>query len=162
MPGHFPSALERQTVAQPPFRFAALYAYVDVDAWSGILQEKEYRGAMRQQLVLPLLVVFLFVSVFGMYAMFAHAGHDVDCPFMPSALACATSFVGHLGHWQVALATVVEMVVLAALVLFRPWSALYLVPERARYRLDFRSTERRRPTLFQELFSRGIHNRKEP
>jgi choline-glycine betaine transporter len=117
---------------------------------------------MRQQLVLPLLVIFLFVSVFGMYAMFAHTGHDVDCPFMPSAISCATSLVGHINHWQTAFASMLEILLLAIVVLVRPRVLFAFVPQTERYRLDFRSTQGERPTLYQELYSRGIHNRKEP
>lgn len=110
---------------------------------------------------LPLLLVFVFVAMFGMYAMFAHAAHQSDCPFMPSAVMCTTSLTGHLGHWQLAFASIVELLIIAAF-LFWPGSVFAMAREPARMRLDFRKTTSSRPTLYQELFSRGIHNRKEP
>ncbi|MFZ2555370.1 MAG: hypothetical protein WAZ27_05025 [Minisyncoccia bacterium] len=111
--------------------------------------------------VLPFLAIFVFVALFGMYAMFAHAEHQSGCPFMPSAIACATSLTGHLDHWQIAFATIIELIVFAAFLFSRRF---LFVAESVpiRHHLDFRSRYRVRPTLYQELYARGILNRKEP
>lgn len=117
---------------------------------------------MRQQLILPFLIIFLVVSVFGMYAMSAHAGHETGCAFLPSAIACETSLVAHIDHWQAAFVSILEILLLAALLFLRPQLLLGILPQLQRHHLDFRRTASHKPTLTQELFSRGIHNRKEP
>lgn len=116
---------------------------------------------IKKTYALPLLMIFVFVAMFGMYVMFASADHHSDCPLMPSAVACATSLSGHIDHWKLAFANMVELLIIATF-LFWPGSAFAIVRDPAHIRLDFQDTVSSRPTLFQELFSHGIHNRKEP
>lgn len=114
---------------------------------------------------LPVLLFFLVASVFGAYVMFGPMHMSAGCPLMRGELAvCASTIVEHLNHWQLAFATVLfELLTFAAVTLlaFGVWSPYTLLaPNHERTRL--RSRAPARPTLLQELFSRGILNRKEP
>ncbi len=108
----------------------------------------------------------VIVAVLGMPLMLATPmHHEVGCPFAPGQAAmCATNVLEHVKHWQVAFAVIlVELLAVAALavVVFRQWQILaFPEPSHARIRVSARAPDR--PTLFQELFSRGILNRKEP
>ena len=69
----------------------------------------------------------------------------------------------HMQHWQSALATILaEILTLCALVLFfrKPFLAFLSDTKQTRWYTRIRMPDR--PTLFQELFARGILNRKEP
>jgi hypothetical protein len=76
---------------------------------------------------------------------------------------CATTVLEHLKHWQTAFSTILaELLLVAALALFfaRQWE-LAALPERIFAGIRVRNRAPDRPTLLQELFSRGILNRKE-
>lgn len=110
------------------------------------------------------LMAFAVVAVFGLYMpTLGHEGHVVSCPFVPGGTALCGALV-HLEHWQSAfLAVCAEAFALLAL------SSVFLsrygffdpdIGRRGAYRALNRSPVP--PPLFQELFSAGILNRKEP
>lgn len=116
-----------------------------------------------RNLVIPIIVVFILFAVFGLYAPFMGGmDHDTGCPFMPGGTALCGMPLAHLQHWQSAFAaTLIYLLTLCAAALF------FIVrldrlsigdPQCVRYRLRGRIADR--PTLFQELFSRGILNPK--
>lgn len=113
---------------------------------------------------LPVLVAFLFVSAFGMYVMLDPVHSDMGC-VSPSehAVLCSITFA-YLKDWRFVVTEIfAEMLVLVALAVTIPRQGI--LPSRsvvafASVRLFRRIS--RRPTLFQELYSRGILNRKEP
>jgi xanthine/uracil/vitamin C permease (AzgA family) len=110
-------------------------------------------------------VIVVIVAVLGMPLMLASPLHqETGCPFALGQTAmCATSTLEHMKHWQTAFATILaEMLIIVALALvaLRQWKIVAL-PERSFARIQMRSRVPDRPTLFQELFTRGILNRKE-
>jgi len=113
-----------------------------------------------------ILTVFVFVAVFGMPLVLSTPMHHEVCPFMSMSdqpVICSAETLLHMKHWQSALATILaEILVLVALALafFRKPFSAFTDTGQVRYRARKRVPER--VTLFQELFSRGILNRKEP
>ena len=119
-----------------------------------------------QHWTLIVLTLFCLGAVFGLYLPTMSAtGHEVGCPFSPGGTVVCGVPLAHLKHWQSAFA-----VVLAELLIF---FALALIFFFARYNLfdpdvgqdsAYRRRQRVpiRPPLYQELFSDGILNRKEP
>ncbi len=108
------------------------------------------------------LSAFIVMAVFGLYLP-QHMGHEMGCQFAPHESAlCSTPFM-HLQHWQSAFTAVLGgFLILIAVILFVVW-AKPLANRSPQYeRLRLRHRTPKRPTLFQELFSRGILNRKEP
>lgn len=110
-----------------------------------------------------LIVAFILMAVFGLY-MPGHIGHEMGCPFAPGETAMCAGFLAHLEHWQSAFAAVLAelLIFLAVAVVFFVWfkPLVNRNPHHERYRLRARIPLR--PPLFQELYSRGIRNRKEP
>ncbi|MSU73549.1 hypothetical protein EXS56_00210 [Candidatus Kaiserbacteria bacterium] len=113
-----------------------------------------------------LLVIIVIVALLGMPLLLASPmHHEMGCPFVSGETAfCATSILEHITHWQTAFATVLaEMLAVAALALVALYQRRVVVlPGRSFARIRIRSRTPLRPTLLQELFSRGILNRKEP
>lgn len=109
------------------------------------------------------LVIFVLITVFGLYFPTMSMSGDSGCPFAVDGTALCAQPLAHIEHWQNNFLTVlVEVLALAALVLVA-FFTLYSPQgndDRDRYRL--RSTVPIRPTLFQELFARGILNRRAP
>lgn len=120
---------------------------------------------MNKRLITSLVLsAFVLLAVFGLYfPTMEHMGHE-GCPFAPGAAAMCVAPLAHLEHWQSSFTGILaEMFVLigAALILvlsfaFTPKIDIQFERYRLRERIPIR------PTLFQELFSRGILNRKEP
>ena len=112
-----------------------------------------------------LLGIVVIVAVLGMPLMLMTTmHHEMGCPFaMGQATICATSILEHLQHWQIVFASILaELLLIAAfaLIVLRQWE-LAVMPEPGLVRIRLRSHAPDRPTLLQELFSRGILNRKE-
>ncbi len=111
------------------------------------------------------LVTFIVMAGFGLYLpMMGHAGHEAPCPFVPGGTALCGVPLTHLAHWQTAFtAVLIEVLALCALaaVLFSRY--IFFDPDVERHKIH-RVTHGTaiRPHLFQELFSSGILNRKEP
>jgi len=121
---------------------------------------------IRNAYTFAFLTVFVLVAVFGMPLILSTPMHHGGCPFMSMSdqpIICSAETLLHMKHWQSAFATVLaEILVLVALVLLffrKPFSAL-IDTGQMRWRAQRRTPKR--PTLFQELFMRGILNRKEP
>lgn len=88
--------------------------------------------------------------------------HDMHCPFaLGNATICSFDTLEHLHHFQIAFAAI--LLTLLTFVLVAVWTTVHagLSPP-SRERIRVRARISRRPTLFQELFSSGIINRKEP
>lgn len=120
---------------------------------------------MNLRVYMPLVLsIVIIAAVFGMPLMLASPmHHDAGCPFMVGEMAlCATNIILHVQHWQTAFAGILaEILVLCAFALFfrRAFSLiLFDTGQKEKYALK---NIPKRPTLFQELFSRGILNRKE-
>ena len=116
-------------------------------------------------IAISILLAFTVAAVFGLYIMFSgHAGHATDCPLMPgAAVFCANFALVHITHWQSAFtAMFAEVLLLIALAFLCVGPELSKFPDRQRVRLRTREREPDPPTLFQELFSQGILNRKAP
>jgi hypothetical protein len=109
------------------------------------------------------ITTFVLMAVFGLY-MPGHIGHEAGCPFSPGETAMCASPISHLEHWQSAFAAVLGelLILIFAVVAVVVWSKRFVNrnPQHERYRLYERISLR--PLLFQELYSRGILNRKEP
>lgn len=116
-----------------------------------------YSEKMRQWLAIILFFVFTFVTVFGLPLLLSHVGHHHNCPLVQGGQLCESTVVEHMSAWELLIAFVLGT--LAAI-----FVAYLLVRERllvTPYRLRFRQRIPERPTLFQELYSSGILNRKE-
>ena len=116
--------------------------------------------------LIPSLVLsaFVLLAVFGLYfPTMEHRGHE-GCPFAPGAAAVCVAPLAHLEHWQSSftgiLAEIFVLVGAALLLVFGFVLTSKIDAQFKRYRLRERIPIR--PALFQELFSRGILNRKEP
>jgi hypothetical protein len=114
---------------------------------------------------LIILVIFTLMAVFGLYLPFVGmGGHDMGCPFSFGGEALCPQTLAHVDHWQNAFLTIlVEIFILGA---FASIVGVFfnLFPEKdpERYRYRIRASVPIRPTLFQELFTRGILNRRAP
>jgi hypothetical protein len=111
-----------------------------------------------------ILTAFTFAALFGIYGMvsLSHSEHG-SCPFSPSQHSLCVTPLEHLGHWQAVFTAVfAEIGVLFALVaLFFTYTAL-TVDALKSTSWRYREKVPLRPTLLQELLSRGILHRKEP
>jgi hypothetical protein len=118
---------------------------------------------MKELLAATLFGIFCFVSLFGLPALLSQPDHHVGCPLhAASAAICERSTIEHFSMWQSMFVSVVHALTLLsgiAVFVFALFDASF-AEERVRIRLCAR--DRIRPTLMQELFSRGILNRKEP
>lgn len=106
---------------------------------------------------------FVFVAVFGLLGLLSHTEHHVGCPLQGAQVVmCESTTIEHFSIWQALFASVLGFLVLVGAILF----IVARVPDalRAHERLRVRvfALVSHRPLLFQELYSRGIHNRKEP
>lgn len=126
-----------------------------------------YSGGMNLRAYMPFLLgVIVVLAVLGTPLMLATPmHHEMGCPFsMGETAMCSMSVFDHIRNWQVAFAAIfAELLIMAALALvaLRQWE-LVALPEPQYAYVRIRSRAPDRPTLFQELFSRGILNRKVP
>ena len=131
---------------------------------TGIFQSGEYAGRMREILSATLFGIFLFVTIFGLPVLLSHSDHHMGCPLQAAAtVMCESTVIDHVSMWQAMFASVIGTLILAlgfAAIVIGRQGDLFLAHERLRVRS--RSLASVRPLLFQELYSRGIHNRKEP
>ena len=115
--------------------------------------------------MLALLVVIILVAVFGLYIPFVGMiGHEMGCPFSPGSTALCGAPLSHLSHWRDTFAAILaELLVLVALVhAVSAFSGFFSQRDKERECYRLRSTQPLPPTLFQELFARGILNRRAP
>ncbi len=110
------------------------------------------------------LSAFVLLAVFGLFlSSGGYRGHE-GCPFTSTTAAICVAPLAHLEHWQSSfVAVLVELatlfVAVMVMVVWFDWRILK-DPQIERFRLQERIPIR--PTLFQELYSQGILNRKEP
>jgi len=110
------------------------------------------------------LVVFILVALFGAYAALTHDSHTDGCPLMVSGeVICGNTILDHLSLWQTMFAGTLAAF---SFVLLRMFALLRdaPVPDASPYVsvCMFCAHATDRPTLLQELFSRGLLNPKSP
>ncbi|MBL8158068.1 hypothetical protein JNK62_00830 [bacterium] len=115
---------------------------------------------MKAQLASVLIVILLFVAAFGLPVLLSHTDHHFGCPLQTAQAAlCSEAALEHLSLWQSMFSSILSVFVLfIGLAVFRVGTPM-CVSETVRLR-SYQWNPR--PTLYQELVSRGIHNRKEP
>lgn len=103
------------------------------------------------------IATYILVALFGVVLLAPMGSYMPACPF---AAGCVSA-VEYLSHWQSAFAAVLAETVSLGLIFLVFVAVGVPLPKRPlrRYRVA-RVTVR--PTVFQELFSRGILHRKEP
>jgi hypothetical protein len=109
-----------------------------------------------------LLGVFVTVVVFGLPVLLSHPTHHAHCPLQGAqTVMCESTTLEHIGTWQGMFSALLVLVisVLGTLILFFRFDTRGI--ERERLRLRIKQVVTTRPTLFQELYSNGILNRKE-
>ena len=114
---------------------------------------------------LTLFVVIILIAVFGLYIpAIGLMGHEMGCPFSLGETALCTAPLAHLSHWQGTFASILtELLALFALVVaLFSFSNRSHEKDRERERFRFYIHIPPRPTLFQQLFAKGILNRKAP
>lgn len=112
-----------------------------------------------------ILAIFCFVALFGLYLpIMDHTGHETGCLFTLGDIVLCSASLAYTGDWQSAFtAVLVGVLALFAFALVR--LARFDFPDPGMGQRDAYKTRRRiplRPLLFQELYSAGILNRKEP
>jgi hypothetical protein len=123
---------------------------------------------MRGRTILASLLVIALIAgaVFGLYVMVGgHFTHEAGCTFMPASLAlCAMPFA-HLKDWQAVYSAIFAQVVMLLSLVAVCARGRLLGPLREKLRQSFAFAvlfrAPQRPSLFQELYSDGILNRKE-
>src|SRR3989344_4117228 len=114
-------------------------------------------------LAVPVLLAFCLFAVFGLFLPMGSMGMSAHCPYATGGTALCGLQLLHLEHWLSAFAVVlVEIVLLSAFLLavIRLLDVGLREKQFERYRPKSRIPTR--PSLMQELYSRGILNRKEP
>lgn len=109
------------------------------------------------------LSIFLFVALFGLPMLLSHSGHHEGCPLAVAETAlCNSTILEHMSLWQSMFASMLlslSLLIGALFISFRREFSLLIAEVQNRVRV--KATISIRPTLFQELFRRGILNRKE-
>ena len=117
---------------------------------------------MNKTCALLILIAFALSGVFGIYLTFGHEGHGMHCLFSDGQAAVCDRALLHLSHWESAYTAIVSHVLfllsfcILGVALFRLRHLRDPVPLQVVF-----SRVSERPCLLQELFSRGILNRKE-
>lgn len=67
---------------------------------------------------IPILFVFLLVSVSGLFLTAGHMGHESGCPLMPgeTMALCNLAPLEHIGHWQSAFSSLPAELLILVLV----------------------------------------------
>ena len=114
--------------------------------------------------ILSIIMLLIVVSIFGLYIPFSGLmGHDMGCPFSFGSTSLCGAPLAHLSHWQFAFfAIILELLVVGVIAIV---FTIFYPDAAGASRVKLRSSHilaSPRPTLFQELFSRGILNRRAP
>lgn len=147
----------------PSYNYYYFYTY---DAFITTRGRQFYaivRAMERSLVAYFILAAFILGAVFGLYVALFPMPHEMGCPFaLGHTLLCVASF-DHLAHWQNAFTAVLaEIIALFILAVFS-WQLILLRPNNTLREVHcFREGIFILPTLFQELFSQGILNRKAP
>lgn len=115
---------------------------------------------MKASVIAPVLLgIFIFVAVFGLPMLLSNTEHHAGCPLQGAgAVMCESTILEHFSMWQAMFASFLSLFVFVCAVCLA-----FGVPAPTLARVQhFRRRIPDRPTLMQELFSRGILNRKEP
>lgn len=114
---------------------------------------------MRAVIAPVLLGVFFFVAVFGLPMLLSHSEHHVGCPLQGAqTVMCESTIFEHFSIWQTMFASFITLFVFVCVAfVFGFVPTPFVVHTRSK-----RLTVPERPPLMQELYSRGILNRKEP
>lgn len=111
-----------------------------------------------------LVLILLFVAIFGLLLVLSNPMHHGGCPLMVAQKSiCNGNTVEHISLWDAMFASIITLLatlISLALIVLRWGGELLFARERVRHRRY--AVVSHRPTLFQELCSRGIHNSKEP
>lgn len=118
---------------------------------------------MTKLITATVITTFVLLAVFGVFLP-AHIGHTMGCPLTMGETALCPTSLSHIGHWKSAFTAILgELLLLIAIAIaLSTWFQIRIArnPRHDHYALQARVPVR--PTLFQELFARGILNRKEP
>lgn len=106
--------------------------------------------------------IFVFVSLFGLPALLSHPDHHMGCPLQGAqTVMCENTIIEHVSMWQTMFASVVSLLIVCIAGLAVVGTTLmHALDERLRIRVP--ALVSHRPLVLQELYSNGIHNRKEP
>jgi hypothetical protein len=119
---------------------------------------------MRAAYSLVLSGTVLAVTLFGLPTLLSRADHHVGCPLaIMRAAPCESTIIEHVSMWDsLFAASIVSLALVFTFVAFVSIKsgAILLTHERLRLRSSALASER--PTILQELYSQGIHNRKAP
>ena len=117
---------------------------------------------MKQRVIACGVVLVIFaVATLGLYLILLNPMHHNGCPLKVVDAICTSTVLEHVSFWSTMLAsTLGNLIILVSCVFFFVHAPLLPAHKRVRYRLYTASPYR--PTLLQELFARGIHNRKDP
>ena len=127
---------------------------------------------MKRVFVLIILIAYITIGGFGFMHAYQMLGHDhmdmTPCPFMQGHEAiCTMNASEHLTAWQTAFTTILSnhylLLSLFALSLWGLFS--YIVwrpPDRNKLRFIIFNRNKRIPTLYETLYSKGILNPKAP
>lgn len=127
----------------------------------GVPDMEVYPGNMARMAALVLFGIFLFVTLFGLPMLLSHDGHHTGCPLgAVGEVMCESTIIEHFSIWSSMFASMFAS--FALLIGFVGISVRLHIPAYEHIRLRQRKRTPARPTLFQELYSRGILNRKEP
>lgn len=120
---------------------------------------------MTHRSILAVVAVLLLLSMGAVFiSLTSPMHHEMGCPFMPGHEVACVGPLEHVSHWQSSfLAVVAEILIFFTLLVLafksRFFSELDIGPPQ---RIFSQTLHPYRPTLLQELFSKGILNRKEP
>lgn len=107
------------------------------------------------------LLIFLIVALFGLTSLLSHSDHHAHCPLQGAAtVMCESTTVEHIGIWQEMFVATLLLIAFA-ISIFGPGRQIAPFATTERALLRRMHVPLPRPTLFQELFSAGILNRKE-
>lgn len=118
----------------------------------------------------PLVIIgYIFIAVFGLLPMVGMShnmmNHDTNCPYSTDMQAVCDMGFSHIRGWQVLsnviIVTIFSILILAIFNLLQPFEKTLLINgvwlKRIRKRDEYTP-----PDLYQELFSQGILNPKNP
>lgn len=108
--------------------------------------------------------VFIFVTLFGLPTLLAHTDNHVGCPLQGAqTVMCESTILEHFSQWQSMFVSILSLFALLlgfACVMTREVRLALAADKRVAVRTLSRLSTRQ--TVLQELFARGILNRKEP
>lgn len=119
---------------------------------------------MKSFLQMMLVLGFISMAVFGFFVPFAVMGHDAGCPLASANSALCGEPLLHISHWQAVFVTILAELIIFSVFILAVFVLRDLAPPKTsgRERFFARVHVPSRPTLLEELFARGILNRRAP